>query len=84
MSRKDYKYNVGDIINNCKVIEQIIHIDSRGSKVKCLNNNIVYESMAEAQRKTGANASQIRKSCNDSKYTAGIINGCKGKWVFVN
>lgn len=53
-------------------------------KVKCLNNNIVYESMADAQRKTGANASQIRKSCNDSKYTAGVINGCKGKWVFVN
>src|SRR5699024_7523273 len=30
-------------------------------KVKCLNNNIIYESMAEAQRKTGANASKIRK-----------------------
>lgn len=53
-------------------------------KVKCLNNDIIYESMAEAQRKTGANASQIRKACKDSKYTAGIINGNKGKWCFVN
>lgn len=53
-------------------------------KVKCLNNNITYNSLAEAQRQTGANVNQIRKSCNDSKYSAGTINGEKGKWCFVN
>ena len=40
-------------------------------KIICIETQIIYESIAEAQRKTGINHSHISETCNGKRKTSG-------------
>ena len=44
---------------------------TKGKPVTCIETNITYQSLAEAERQTGAAKSVIHRCCNGKGYTAG-------------
>lgn len=51
-----------------------IRTTRKKKKVICIENNIVYESIMDAERQTGANHSSIIRACNGKNKTAGKLH----------
>ena len=52
-------------------------------KVRCIETGKVYNSIVEAQEKTGARADSISHMINGRQKSAGTLNGVRLHWEFV-
>lgn len=58
------------------------HIEIIDKRIICLNNGLVYDSMADAERKTGICHSNIGQCCMGKTSYAGVIDGEKMVWQY--
>ena len=56
--------------------------DYKKKKIICLNNNEIYESAREAERKLGILAHNICSCCNKKLNNIGIVNGSRGVFMY--
>lgn len=72
---KDYRFEIGDIVNNKKILEQIVISNKRGKvkgyKIQCLNCKHIYD--IEENKLVNSN-NKCRACCNYNKKVAKGIN----------
>lgn len=66
-------------MENCCRHKNSGHKNSGYKKVRCIETDIIYESLSEAARQTGICLSSISKCCNGKRKTAGGFH-----WEFVD
>lgn len=74
----DHKYNINYGTRNERVSKILTNRKDNSKNVLCVETNIIYQSIMEAQRNTGISNTNISECCNGKRKTAGKLH-----WKYV-